>query len=217
MLKYKVAIVIPAFNEEATISDVVQSVKEYGIVIVVNDASSDKTKKMAESAGAIVINHKDNKGYDDALNSGFKKAEELDCNAIISFDADGQHSAELLSQYIDELKKGIDLVLGVRPNTQRFAEKIFKLYTQFKFKWNDPLCGMKGYTMELYRNRGWFDSLHSIGTELAMFGILNNYKVSQINIPISTRNDNPRFASTLKANIVIFKALFNLIFMKKII
>lgn len=215
MDKYKIAIVIPAFNEETTISKVVQSVKEYGIVIVVNDASSDKTQKIAEAAGALVINHKSNQGYDKALNSGFKKASELNCNAIISFDADGQHSAELLSQYIDELKKGIDLVLGVRPNTQRFAEKIFKLYTQFKFKWNDPLCGMKGYTMELYRNRGWFDSLHSIGTELAMFGILNNYKVSQINIPISTRNDNPRFASTLKANIVIFKALFNLISMKK--
>ena len=98
-----------------------------------------------------------------------------------------------------------------------FMLKTFYKQTEFKFKWNDPLCGMKGYTMELYRNRGWFDSLHSIGTELAMFGILNNYKVSQINIPISTRNDNPRFASTLKANIVIFKALFNLIFMKKII
>ena len=83
MVKYKVAIVIPAFNEEATISNVVQSVKEYGIVVVVNDASSDKTKQMAESAGAIVINHKDNKGYDDALNSGFKKAKELKCDAVI--------------------------------------------------------------------------------------------------------------------------------------
>ena len=38
MEKYKVAIVIPAFNEEATIYDVVQSVKEYGVVIVTNDA-----------------------------------------------------------------------------------------------------------------------------------------------------------------------------------
>ena len=73
MDKHKVAIVIPAFNEEATIYNQVQSVKENGVVIVVNDASTDYTEKKALKAGAIVINHKNNKGYDGALNSGFFK------------------------------------------------------------------------------------------------------------------------------------------------
>ena len=43
-----------------------QSVKKYGIVVVVNDASTDKTKKLAEDAGAIVVSHNKNKGYDGA-------------------------------------------------------------------------------------------------------------------------------------------------------
>ena len=216
MGKYKVAIVIPAFNEEATISDVVQSVKEYGIVIVVNDASSDKTKQIAEGAGAIVINHKDNKGYDGALNSGFKRAEELDCDGVITFDADGQHSANILSQYIRHLEKGIDLVLGSRPKTQRFAEWVFKIYTKFFINWSDPLCGMKGYSMKLYKNKGCFDSYNSIGTELAAYGIINGYKYVEINIPIIVRKDSPRFGSRIRSNIMILKALINLTHIKKL-
>jgi len=214
MVKCKVAIVIPAFNEEATIFNVVQSVKEYGIVIVVNDASSDKTKKIAESAGAIVINHKDNKGYDGALDSGFKRAEELDCDGVITFDADGQHSSNILPQYINHLEKGMDLVLGIRPKTQRFAEWVFKIYTKFFINWSDPLCGMKGYSMKLYKDKGCFDSRNSIGTELAAYGIYNGYKHVEINIPTIARNDSPRFSSTIRSNFIIMKALINLILIK---
>jgi len=216
MDKYKVAIVIPAFNEEATISAVVQSVKKYGTVIVINDASTDKTKQIAESVGAIVVNHSENQGYDGALNSGFIKADGLGCDAIITFDADGQHSAKLLKKYINELKNGVDLVLGIRPNPARIAEKLFMYYTRAKFKWQDPLCGMKGYSMELYRKCGHFDSRSSIGTELATYGLVNGFSYAQIYIEITKRKDQPRFSSIFKANFKIMKALFYLIGSKKV-
>jgi glycosyltransferase involved in cell wall biosynthesis len=208
--KYKIAIVIPAFNEEATIYNVVQSVKEYGVVIVVNDASTDRTKQMAKSAGAVVVSHKENKGYDGALNSGFLKAEELNCNAIITFDADGQHSAESIEKYINELRSGVDLVLGVRPKTARISEKLFMYYSRYRFNWSDPLCGMKGYSMKLYRKRGYFDSRNSIGTELAAYGLENNFSHAQIQIAIAQRQDQPRFSSIFMSNVKIMKALFDL-------
>ena len=210
MDKYKIAIVIPAFNEEATIYNVVQSVKEYGVVIVVNDASTDRTKQMAKSAGAVVVSHKENKGYDGALNSGFLKAEELNCNAIITFDADGQHSAESIEKYINELRSGVDLVLGVRPKTARISEKLFMYYSRYRFNWSDPLCGMKGYSMKLYRKRGYFDSRNSIGTELAAYGLENNFSHAQIQIAIAQRQDQPRFSSIFMSNVKIMKALFDL-------
>ena len=211
MDKHQVAIVIPAFNEEAAISNVVQSVKKYGIVIVVNDASTDKTKKVAEDAGAIVVNHSENKGYDGALNSGFAKADELNCDAIITFDADGQHSAKALERYINELGNGLDLVLGVRPKPARISERLFMYYSRYQFDWYDPLCGMKGYSMKLYRERGYFDSRNSIGTELAAYGLINNFSYVQVHIAISNRQDQPRFASIFRSNLKIMKALFNLI------
>lgn len=215
MDKYQVAIVIPAFNEEATIFAVVQSVKKYGMVIVVNDASTDKTKQMAERAGAILVNHSKNQGYDGALNSGFIKADGLECDAVITFDADGQHSAKLLKQYIFELKNGVDLVLGVRKKPARIAEKLFMYYTRYKFNWRDPLCGMKGYSMELYRKRGYFDSRNSIGTELAAYGLMGRSSYVQIDVKITERKDQPRFSSVFKANLKIIKALLDLMTSKK--
>ncbi len=211
MDKYKIAIVIPAFNEEATIYDVVQSVKKYGTVIVANDASTDRTKQIAGDAGAIVVSHKINKGYDGALNSGFLKAEELNCNAIITFDADGQHSVEPIERYINELRSGVDLVLGIRPRPARISEKLFMYYSRYRFNWDDPLCGMKGYSMKLYRKLGYFDSRNSIGTELAVYGLKNNFSHAQIQISIAQRQDRPRFSSIFIANLKIMKALFDLI------
>ena len=211
MDKYQVAIVIPAFNEEDTISNVVQSVKEHGVVIVVNDASTDRTKQMAEDAGAILVSHKENKGYDGALNSGFARAEELNCNAVITFDADGQHSAIILPQFINHLKHGKDLVIGFRPKPARISEWLFMIYTRIKYNWKDPLCGMKGYSMALYQKQGYFDSYNSIGTELAIFGLLTNCTYIQLFIPISKRQDHPRFSSILLSNIKILRSLIKVI------
>jgi len=211
MGKYKVAIVIPAYNEELTISQVVYSVKGHGCVIVINDASTDRTKKIAEDAGAIVINHKQNEGYDSALRSGFKKAFDIGVDAVITFDADGQHSSEMLKEYIKYLKNGKDLVLGIRPNPARISEWLFMVYTRIRFNWKDPLCGMKGYSMNLYKKQGFFDSYNSINTELAIFGLLHEFSYIQIPIPIIKRQDNPRFSSTIRSNFYIVLALIKTI------
>ena len=211
MVKHKVAIVIPAFNEAATIFRVVKSVQKYGQVIIVNDASKDKTKKIAESSGAIVINNNSNMGYDGALNVGFAKAKDLNFDSIISFDADGQHSSNALERYIFELQNGVDLVLGIRSKPARISERLFMFYSRYKFDWYDPLCGLKGYSMKLYKRHGCFDSTNSIGTELAAYGLTHKFSSIQIHIEISERIDQPRFASTFKSNFKITKALFNLI------
>ena len=211
MEAFKVAIVIPAFNEEDTIFKVIESVKEYGLVIVVNDASNDKTMKIASDAGAIVVNHEENQGYDMALNSGFLKAREFDCDGVITFDADGQHSSILLIKYIEYLKNGFDLVLGVRPYSARVSELLFSFYTRLKFGWKDPLCGMKGYSMMLYKSQGYFDSYNSIGTELAFFALLHKYKYIQLSIPIVKRHSKPRFSSSFLGNMKILRALILII------
>mgnify|MGYP006082261483 CR=1 FL=1 len=208
--RFKVAIVIPAFNEGATIGQVVKLASQYGTVIVVNDASTDNTNSEAIKMGAILVSHSYNKGYDEALNSGFVKAYELRFDAVITFDADGQHSHELLPVYIDLLRRGVGLVLGVRPKKQRVSESLFAFYTKLKFGWNDPLCGMKGYSMSLYADRGYFDNVGSIGTELAFFGIRNKLEFSEVNIPEIKRRDSPRFHSIYIANLKIIKSLIKL-------
>jgi glycosyltransferase involved in cell wall biosynthesis len=208
--RFDIAIIVPAYNESSTIEQVVNSVLGYGDVIVVNDASSDDTADKAGNAGAIVISHSYNRGYDNALNSGFAEADKRNYDAVITFDADGQHKSKLLTKYIAELKSGTDLVLGIRPKPARFSEYLFMYYTRYRFKWNDPLCGMKGYSMKLYRKRGYFDSMHSIGTELSLYGLVNGYSSVQVAIPVAKRQDKPRFSSIFRANILILKSLYNI-------
>ena len=63
-------IIIPAFNEEKTIKKIIQKVKIFGDVLVVNDGSKDKTKDIALKNRVSVISHNTNLGYDQAINSG---------------------------------------------------------------------------------------------------------------------------------------------------
>ena len=204
---FEVAIVIPAYNEEKTIESVIKSVKPYGLVIVVNDGSIDKTSEVAEKSGAVVINHNTNQGYDSALNSGLKKAVEEKFNAVITFDADGQHSADLLTLFIQELKNGTQLVLGVRPNNQRFAEWLFRVYAKYRFNWLDPLCGMKGYSASLINKIDSITTYESIGTELALKAIKSNVSVKQIPIKVIKRMGESKFGDGFLANLKILKSL----------
>lgn len=207
MERYDVAIVIPAFNEAATIGRVVESVSVYGQPIVVDDGSVDETASVARTAGAVVVSHKTNCGYDGALNSGFAEADRRGCSYVVTFDADGQHNAALIGRFIVHLKQGNDLVLGIRPRHARLAERLFALYTRMRFGIRDPLCGMKGYRTSLYRELGRFDSYQSIGTELTLYGLRRKRPFIQLPVPISERNGTPRFAHLWNANYKILRAM----------
>lgn len=207
MDRSKIGLVIPAYNESATIYDVVKAASEYGQPIVVNDCSNDDTAKLAKQAGALVVDHLTNLGYDAALNSGFAKAAELDCQFIITLDADGQHNPKLIQKFIDELDKGVDVVLGIRSNKPRASEHLFAFMTRVRFGIQDPLCGMKGYNIQAYNKLGHFDSYRSIGTELMLFAARNKLSMVQIPFKVGERQDAPRFGSSLKANIKILRAM----------
>jgi glycosyltransferase involved in cell wall biosynthesis len=214
MERPEVTIIIPAYNEEETIFDVVRKVKSFGLPIVIDDASKDKTAALARDAGAIVVLHLENKGYDGALNSGFLKADELGCTYAITFDADGQHDAEILGIFLRHLRDDeFDLVLGVRPKKARISEILIGWYFRLRFGIKDILCGMKGYKMSLYRENGGFDHINSIGSELAMVSIKTKCAFIQVPVPIHHRTGNPRFGTLLKSNIRIMKALLRVIIM----
>jgi len=110
----KVVIVMPAHNEEKTVGTIVQACKKYGTVVVVNDASADRTTEIAKKAGAIVITHKVNRGLGAALRTGFAQALKLNCDVIITIDSDGQHLPEDTPRFVEKIQEGYDFVLGAR-------------------------------------------------------------------------------------------------------
>lgn len=207
MDRYRVAIVIPALNESATIAGVVEAASSYGLPIVVDDGSTDNTAALATQAGAVVVSHENNRGYDAALNSGFKKAAELGSEIIITADADGQHDPSLIQKFINSIDAGADVVAGIRSRRQRFAEHLFAWYTNWRFGIIDPLCGMKAYRTKVYEALGHFDSCGSIGTELMIFAAKHDYRLGQIEFEVRERKGQSRFGQVFAGNYKIIRAM----------
>ncbi len=212
-LTLHIAIVIPAFNEANTITKVVAETSLYGKPIVINDGSSDKTASLAKKAGAIVVEHTVNQGYDAALSTGLFKALTAGFTYAITFDADGQHAPYILKKFTKTLDNGADLVIGVRDHYQRFSESIFSVVGNKLWKVQDPLCGMKGYKLSHLATLGFFKSYNSIGTEFSLRAAKSNLNVQNIPIPTLPRVGQSRFGSGLLPNIKILRALILGIFM----
>ena len=108
--------VVPAYNEEKMIGMVVEGLKSaVQNIVVVDDCSIDRTREIAEQAGAIGLRHRLNRGQGAALQTGMSYALLHGADIIIHFDADGQHSVQDIPSLIGPLKaKVCDVVLGSR-------------------------------------------------------------------------------------------------------
>lgn len=182
-------------------------------LIIENQYKTFLFPKIARQAGAEVVTHLENQGYDGALNSGFVRADQLGADFIITFDADGQHDPDNLKLFQDKLRAGMHLIVGVRPSRARISEKLFTLVTNILFGLKDPLCGLKGYRTSLYRAAGEFDSIGSFGSQLAIYGFrnLNPQHIDNCPIMIQSRKDKPRLGSCLLANFIILMGLFRVV------
>ena len=118
----KKLIIIPAFNEEANIEKTVTSIqkdaKEFDYVII-NDCSTDCTRKICEQKGYNVVNLPINLGIGGAVQTGYKYAYENGYDVAVQVDGDGQHDPEFLNKMAEYIEKNkVDMVIG-----SRFIEK----------------------------------------------------------------------------------------------
>lgn len=117
-----VCIVIPAYNEEMVIGDVIKNTRNIFDkshfdfeIIIVNDQSTDNTEKAAVDSGATVINHILNQGAGGATSTGLRYAEKYSFDIAVTMDADGQHDPkDVLSCVEESIKIKTDLLIGSR-------------------------------------------------------------------------------------------------------
>lgn len=119
----KILIIIPAYNEEKSIRNVILSIKQANQnydCLVINDGSKDNTQAEAESAGqATVVQLPSNLGIGGAVQTGFKYASYKNYDYAIQFDGDGQHIATEIPKLLSPLQAGeVDVCIG-----SRFVEK----------------------------------------------------------------------------------------------
>lgn len=117
-LKVRLLVIIPAFNEEASVGGVIASVRKHAPeadIVVVNDGSTDRTAEVAMKAGATVLSHLYNMGIGATMQTGYKYASLGGYDVAVQVDGDGQHPADSIRFLVDTLvKKGADLVVGSR-------------------------------------------------------------------------------------------------------
>ena len=139
------SIIIPAYNEEKVIGQVVNQIQavinELGFkyeVLVVDDGSGDGTANLAREAGARVIQHPENIGNGAAIKTGIRKAKG---NVIVMLDSDGQHPPEDIPRLLEKLGP-YDMVVGARTKTsdtdlrRDFGNKIYNALASY-------VCGRK--------------------------------------------------------------------------
>ena len=128
MERYSLAIIIPAFNESDTITNIVKNCLKYGDVFVINDGSKDNTGLKASKCGAIVLNNNFSKGYYKAINTGFNYATQKNYQYILTIDADGQHDPKEIPHIVKKLELGADIV-GNREKREN-SRILFSFYTK---------------------------------------------------------------------------------------
>lgn len=166
--KYRVAVVIAAYNEASAIRHVVESVpksiplaKEL-TVVVVDDGSVDATSYEAYEAGAVVVRHPINRGQGAALRTGFEWVIQESYDIVVTYDADGQHQPNEINDMVTAVsQKGVDIALGSRflgstinmPRSRRFVLKVGVLFTRMlsRVKVTDSHNGFRAINVDALR------------------------------------------------------------------
>ena len=121
--KLTVMALVPAFDEEATIGDVLSRIRTYvDDIVVVDDGSTDSTAEVASQAGAKVVSHILNRGVGAALRTGYRYAIEERFDFIVQIDADGQHNPVFIPTLLKAVQEGHDIVIGSRFLNQSYKD-----------------------------------------------------------------------------------------------
>ena len=191
----KICSIIPAYQESRAIKQVVTLTQKYcTCVIVVDDGSTDDTKRIAEDSGAIVLRHPHNLGKGAALRTGFTYAVETACDIIITIDGDMQHNPHSIPRFIKKINKGFDVIVGSRYATKSeempFMRKLSNLITTqalrvfFKVPVTDSQSGFRAFRKEVLEAISVRDDGFAAETEILIDAKRAGFKISEV--PIAT-------------------------------
>ena len=194
----KTIIIIPAFNEQAAIGEVVEKSLQYADdVLVVDDGSSDDTSEIARNAGASLLKHPTNFGKGISLRDAFKQVEGYD--VVVTIDGDGQHNPDEIPDLVKPIIEGkADFVNGSRylngfdentPAYRRVGQTVLDIATNVTAGTDltDSQSGFRafnGKTIGCYKFR---DPGFGIESEMIADAAENNLKI--IEVPITVKYD----------------------------
>lgn len=234
--KKEVLIIMPAYNEEKTIVNVLEKLEQSEIasfadVLVMNDASVDGTSWISKAREHAVASHVFNLGYGSGLQLGYKYAIRKGYHYVIQMDADGQHDVSNIKRIYDELQKEDeegrlpDIVLGSRfmEGSTTFkvswAKKIAFTWFRTLIKMGtgkkivDPTTGLQGLnwrTVLFYSKYNQFDDKYP-DANMIMQMLLLGFQVREIPAVMHPRTEGESMHSGLKPFIYMFRMTFSIL------
>jgi len=234
--KKKLLIMIPAYNEEKNIGELLEQLKRPEIatvadVLVMDDASKDNTRHIVLNKQLEVVTHVFNLGYGSGLQVGYKYAVRNDYDYVIQMDADGQHDVsnvmriyeKLLSA--DENGKCPDIVIGSRfmegsetfpiSNVKKLAIRMFRFLIKLGTgkKVLDPTSGLQGLSrraFDFYAGYNHFDDKYP-DANMIMQMLMLGYRVEEIPAVMHARTEGVSMHSGLKPILYMFRMMFSII------
>ena len=229
----KVGVLIPAYNEGGAIFSLVRGLLTLPVggqdpveeVVIIDDGSTDNTRREAERAGARVISHLENRGKGAALKTGFRYALQRGFEAIITMDGDGQHDGTEIPAFLEKAReKEVQIIIGnrmgnvrnmplVRLWTNRITSRVISALTHQRIE--DSQSGYRLIRKKVLQNINLVTSYFDAESELLVKASQRGYKI--VSIPIKTIYKD-KFTSKikpLKDTLRFIRLVFRLRFFKQ--
>ncbi len=197
------AVIVPCYNEEKTVGNIVQELrKNFSTVIVIDDGSTDSSAELATKTGAIVLKHKINVGQGAALQTGIFYALSQGFKYIATFDADGQHQVSDLIAMVQMIQRPVatgtdkDVILGSRflspssnsiPFTRKFLLKMGVLFTNLTtgLKLTDTHNGLRVFNAQSLKKLRVSEFRMSHASELLEYIAIYHLRYSEYPVKIT--------------------------------
>lgn len=201
-------IVIPAYNEQDNIENVVEYIignyPQYDYVVV-NDGSKDRTAEICRERGYELLDLPVNLGLAGAFQAGLKYAYTKGYMYAIQFDADGQHRPEFIQAMLNRIKEGYDIVIGsrflnirkdksARMIGSRMITVAIKMTTGIRV--SDPTSGMRMFSKEMIKE---FAQNLNYGPEpdTVSYLLKNGAKISEVQVKMEERQFGESYLNVL--------------------
>ena len=192
----RVCILIPAYNAQNTLGDVLGKIRPLDIdTLVVDDGSLDETKRIAKEHGAQVLGHPLNLGKGAALRTGFQHILNMDYEIVVTLDADGQHDPAEIPRLLEVFQVvQPDILLGSRAGEFDKMPFLRRFWNRLGVKAVARLChaditdSQSGYRLirtEVLRGIKLSTSRYETELELLIKACKNGYGV--LSVPINVQ------------------------------
>ena len=215
-------IIIPAFNEEATIAKVIGDIKQTidADILVVNDGSHDRTSIIAHELGVLVIDLMENQGIGAAMRTGYQYAYAKNYHFAIQVDADGQHDISRIYDVLNPVRSAqCDMAIGSRyilesgyrtPFLRRCGIQYLSvfLYALHRKRILDTTSGYRAVNRKIIE--AFIDLYPDDYPEVPMLSYLlkNNYRICEIPVVMKQRQGGKSSIDFWDAAVYMMKTTF---------